>query len=105
MIGAAKGVPVTRLPKNSPVPDADEPGLGNRAADRLAEFEQARGLGDDDERASGHDRRDSDHVDESLWPPDDGSEAEGADAADGDAGVEPGSERADRSDEGEHGRD
>jgi hypothetical protein len=38
---------VTRLPKDTPVPDAEEPGFGGRAADRLDEFERARGLDDE----------------------------------------------------------
>jgi hypothetical protein len=36
------------LPKDSPVPDPQEQGLGSRAADRLDEFRRARGLDDDD---------------------------------------------------------
>ncbi|WP_156401667.1 hypothetical protein [Agromyces sp. Soil535] len=98
---------MTRLPKNTPVPDADEPGPGGRAADRLSEFERARGL-TDDEQASDVERADGEQV------PGDGTiEDESTGVATGDAddsaeesteptaGDEPAPDRNDRPDEGE----
>lgn len=98
---------MTRLPKNTPVPDADEPGPGGRAADRLSEFERARGLADD-EQASDVDRTDDEQAsldgtveDESTGvatPDTDDSAEESAESA---AGEEPAPDRSDRPDEGE----
>jgi len=111
-------VAVTRLPKNTPVPDADEPMPGGRAAERLNEFERARGL-TDDEQASDVDRTDDeqasdvDRTDDEQAPADGTIEDESTGAATGDtddsaeestestAGDEPAPDRNDGPDEGE----
>jgi hypothetical protein len=77
------------LPKDSPVPDPQEQGLGGRAADRLDEFRRARGLDDDDrvavdEPAEGDERAHDDEPAEGDERASDDAPAEGDEPASGD---------------------
>jgi hypothetical protein len=97
---------VTRLPKNTPVPDADESGPGGRAADRLREFERARGL-TDDEDASGEDHTGDEQAsadgtieDESTGAATGDTDDSADESAESTAGGEPAPDRNDRPDEG-----
>lgn len=98
---------MTRLPKNSPVPGADESGPGGRAAERLREFERARGLADDETPSSddrtGDERAEVDGIieDESTGAATGDTDDSGEESAESTAGDQSAPDRDDRPDEGE----